>query len=71
MNVAVNKSRNRISSLRINFFHTLILSDPCDLISAKCDITRLDLTGKNIDDLTVFDHCICRNSSRCCVDQFF
>ena len=71
MNMAVNKSRNRISSLRINFFHTLILSDSCDFISAKSDIALLDLSGKNIHYLTVLDHRVCWDSSRCCVDQFF
>ena len=71
MNVTVNKSRNCISSLRIHFMNALIFSNSRDLISAQCDVACLDLPGKNIDDLTVFNDCICGNSSCRCVNQLF
>ena len=71
MNVTVNKSRNCISSLRIHFMNALIFSNSRDLISAQCDVACLNLPRKNIDDLTVFNNCICGNSSCRCVNQLF
>ena len=61
MDMAVDKTRNRIAPLRINLRLAVIFSYACNLPAAECDIALCKFPGKHIQHLTVFNDRIRRN----------
>ena len=71
MNMAVDKSRRRISSFGVDHFFPFVLSNSRNLISTDGNRSFCDISGEYIDNLTIFDHNIRWDSSRRCINKSF
>ena len=69
MDMAVNKSGSRIGSCSIHHIPSFVVSYSCNHAISNGYISFRDFSGKNIDNLTVFNQKIRRYSSGSNINQ--